>query len=584
MKALLDALRRLFAWRRRPAPQPAPSPAPQPAPVPSPQPAPAPARTDEQVIAWMREEMAAVTSRQPTAADLSTGLAYFQAEPYASMSEAEVRAAMRAMAKQQADLMGWPPPAGSPAPAPEPAPVPAPVPAPTPVPEPAPVPVPAPTPVPVPVPVPAGQWEFGRSQKDGPVDPVTKAITGRVRTIMVGPNQEYADLSKVPHKDAGPGWVVNVLYRPEPYRDAFMIGGQGTAQDPIIYNGVTDSQGRRPILDLADAVVAEGAEPLYPSGHHALGGVLIGRPAGKDYNTYKPRHIRFQGFEVLNVNKGSRVTVAGRTSTRGWCANVWVQLGEDVVLDNLVLRNGGMNLFTMAKDTEASQMCSRIRLSNSRLSEGGEANSYTEHNVYMQADSPVVFGNFIGRLKASALGSSFKDRSARLVMHDNHVIAHARALDLVHSEDSARGIAARSYYGTDYVFRNRIDANIYEAIHYGGDNMGEQEPNSPKFVPPLPYRKRLFFWQNDVDYGTGGRIAFGVSWSEGIVEAWENRFKFSGAEHYWLEYAGQLRRHANQVTGIQPRDARTGANQAHWSITDTGRIPDDQFLVELLTR
>lgn len=90
------------------------------------------------VAQWAREEMAKVTSRPISASEMTQGVAYFQAEPYRSQTEAQVRQAMFALSQQQAAANGWPPPAGAPAPAP----VPVPVPAPTPVPVPVPAPVP----------------------------------------------------------------------------------------------------------------------------------------------------------------------------------------------------------------------------------------------------------------------------------------------------------------------------------------------------------------------------------------------------------------------------------------------------------
>jgi hypothetical protein len=227
----------------------------------------------------------------------------------------------------------------------------------------------------------------------------------------------------------------------------------------------------------------------------------------------------------------------------------------------------------MAKDGELAHAGERITLRNSRLYGNGVVGQYLQHNVYMQSTSPRVTGNYLGKLKSGALGSTYKSRSSDERFSGNYVIASARALDFVHSEDQANGIAAQPLYGTDHVYGNTIVSDGPEFIHYGGDNMGEQGPEAAIFVPPLPYRKKLYFYNNvcTQTYAGWRCMAFMLSAKETGAEAWGNTFNLAftgGGQVSWLNFAGQLKLGANTMTGATPTDARDGAtNDGRYLVT-----------------
>lgn len=144
------------------------------------------------------------------------------------------------------------------------------------------------------------------------------------------------------------------------------------------------------------------------------------------------------------------------------------------MIENNVIYDNGFGLFTMAKDGVLSEACKRLVLRNNRIYGNGVNGSYLEHNVYMQSTNPIVEGNYFGQVRAGSQGSTYKSRSSGEVFRYNYVEASARAIDFVHSEDQAAGIAAQPDYGTDYIYGNIIvnDHNLpnggaYEPIHYG---------------------------------------------------------------------------------------------------------------------
>ena len=50
----------------------------------------------------------------------------------------------------------------------------------------------------------------------------------------VGPGQALAAIANVPWKSLQPGDLVRIHYRPEPYREKWVIGRSGTAQAPML--------------------------------------------------------------------------------------------------------------------------------------------------------------------------------------------------------------------------------------------------------------------------------------------------------------------------------------------------------------
>jgi hypothetical protein len=92
-------------------------------------------------------------------------------------------------------------------------------------------------------------------------DPVTSAVVGSHQTYNVGPGQTFAEPDSVPWGALVAGDVVNIFYRETPYRWKIGLRGQGTAQNPIVINGVTDSVGHRPQFDFNGARTASGSNP-----------------------------------------------------------------------------------------------------------------------------------------------------------------------------------------------------------------------------------------------------------------------------------------------------------------------------------
>ena len=423
----------------------------------------------------------------------------------------------------------------------------------------------------------------------GPVpdNPVTARVTG-TRTFDIGPGWPDT-FESVPWGTLTAGDVVNVHHRPQPYVAKIGLRAQGTAAAPVVLNGVTDAAGTRPVVSFTGARTAARSREVFtntPAYGESLGGIVIKRGPADAYFGPKPSHIQIRNLELRDA-RGSYTTLANKRARYLSAGCIYVHVGADILIENVIAANCAFGIFTMAKDDLLSQAVERITVRNSRIEGNGEPGSWFEHNLYIQADSPIIEGNFIGRVIAGSEGSSFKDRSARLIFRRNYVLSSARAIDLVHSEEQREGIGALPYYGNDYVYGNTIvNDSAGEAIHYGGDNLGEQEEGDEEFVPELPYRAHLFFWNNNVIHRVEGwrNSGFGLSLKSTVADVWGNRFHFGpeAVTHYWVEYAGDLRLGDNQITGEVQESGRDGSNPAMYRITNGNPVPDDDFLRTLL--
>ncbi len=421
-------------------------------------------------------------------------------------------------------------------------------------------------------------------------DPVTVPLVGAHQTYDVGPGRAYAEPDTVPWARLTAGDVVNIYYRPTPYRWKLCLRGSGTAAQPIVVNGVTDASGHRPSFDFAGARTASGCnlgggDDVFNVGSQwsleDYAGIMI-KPGVNDAYGYKPKWIQIKNLELIGAAPGrSFVNLAGATVPyMDSPAAIWIQPSADILLENNVIHDHGFGVFSMSKDATLLQACERLVVRANRIFGNGVVGSYLEHNLYIQSTNPLIEGNYFGLTRAGSEGSTYKSRSSGEIFRYNYVEASARAIDWVYAEDQTPGIATQADYGVDYAYGNVIvnDCALGNCaanpIHYGGDNLGEQENTATQFVPSTPYRGHLYFYNNTVvnhvDAGDTWRTAvFDLSLRDTTVDAWNNVFAFSGTSNFsWVEGAGQLRlRGANLAAGATVTSANDRALAVNYGVT-----------------
>lgn len=411
----------------------------------------------------------------------------------------------------------------------------------------------------------------------GPTRCQTPALraTGLGRTFDVGPGQEHADLSTVPWLTLQSGDVVNIHPREAPYATKFALRAQGSADAPVIINGVTDAKCNRPVITGAGATTAADAVGSgyfeTPGGEivERLGTVVIYRGANDAYG-HKPSNIRIQNLKIMGASSSQKF-VGHDGKAMGYAkgaAAIYAVVVDNLVIENCEITRSDSGVFVNTKNDAFAETSTFVTLRFNHIYNNGVPGSYLEHNVYMQAVRPLIEGNYIGQLVPGAKGSSLKDRSSGTVIRYNHVVAAARALDLVEAEGGLSTMQADPLYPHAWVFGNLIVSDwdnpgqsSASLIHWGGDNT------------PKNFRTgTLYFYQNTVL----SRIAKNQFWYVTIfdlpsaqqrVEAWSNVFAHYRNADYRLANAGKI---VLSGTNWLPK----GWTAAGASVQSDGRILD----------
>lgn len=307
----------------------------------------------------------------------------------------------------------------------------------------------------------------------------SQALVGKGQTYNVGPNQKYHELTEVPWLSLGPGDVVNIYQRAEPYRTKIGIRAQGRGDAPVVINGVTDAACNRPVISGENAVTARDAaqRSFFNKQYSEMLGVFLLYKHPDDPWGYRPQHLQFRNLKITGASKNNSYTAQDGSKARydGAAAAIYAVVVDDLLIENCEITGNGNGIFINSK--EDAQASSGVTLRANRIHANGNVGSWFEHNLYVQAARVLYEGNYIGQLIPGARGSSLKDRSSATVVRYNHIVAAARALDLVEIEGGVKPVMDDPYYPHAWVYGNLIDDDwklpgrgSVKLIHWGGDN------------------------------------------------------------------------------------------------------------------
>ncbi|MEY2873272.1 MAG: hypothetical protein RLZZ373_643 [Pseudomonadota bacterium] len=310
-------------------------------------------------------------------------------------------------------------------------------------------------------------------------DGCSRPLTGSGTTYHVGPGQAITELTDVPWLSLRAGDVVNIHHRAEPYRTKFALRAQGTADAPVVIHGVTDAKCNRPVISGQNAVTARDAVAMgYFNKQYTepYGLIFIYKSREQAWGS-RPKHIRIENLKLTGAHKDSRYTAQDGSIGQylGGAAAVYAVVVEDLTIENCEITRNGNGVFVNSKsEDEASR---NVFIRHNRIWENGNTGSWFEHNLYVQTARALYEGNSIGQLIPGAKGSSMKDRSSATVVRFNHIVAAARAIDLVEIEGGVRQILKDPLYPDAWVYGNLIVNDFknpglpsVKLIHWGGDN------------------------------------------------------------------------------------------------------------------
>lgn len=278
----------------------------------------------------------------------------------------------------------------------------------------------------------------------------------------VGPGLEFETPSDVPWESLGPGTLVKVHHRAEPYRDKWVINVAGTESDPVVVLGVP-ANGALPVISGADAVTRPELD--FTGEERSVIKIGTSNAPAND----RPSHITVACLDIRNARPGYTFTNdSGATSEYADnAAAITIEIGDHIAIENCELHDAGNGLFS-AHDT------SDLLISGNYIHDNGNPGSIYEHNSYTESSRITFQWNHYGPLCDGCEGNNLKDRSAGTVIRYNWIENGNRQLDLVETGDDA--IADLPEYRQTFVYGNVLveadGAGNSQILHYGGDGEG----------------------------------------------------------------------------------------------------------------
>lgn len=283
---------------------------------------------------------------------------------------------------------------------------------------------------------------------------------------------------------------MRIHHRATPYREKWVIGRSGTAQAPIVVQGVLGPNGERPVVS-GDGAVTPSPLNFW---NEPRGVIKVGGSNTPDSEIAS--HVVIENLEVRSAHTAYSFTndSGGVQAYAQNAAAIFVEAAEDLVIRNCVITDSGNGIFVAASDGATRD----IRIEKSWIHGNGNVGSIYEHNTYTAAIGMLYEGNRFGPLRAGAGGNNLKDRSAGLVVRYNWIESGNRQMDLVDAEDSDV-IVNDPGYGETFVYGNVLveddGSGNRQIVHYGGDSGNE-----------AIYRKgTLHFFHNTVVSTRAGR-------------------------------------------------------------------------------
>ena len=336
------------------------------------------------------------------------------------------------------------------------------------------------------------------------------------------------DIADVPWATLQPGDIVRIHWRPEPYREKWVICRQGTADQPITVTGVPGPNGELPVISGVNATTPANLNFWSEQrGVIKIGGANI--PADT-----MPRFIVIEGLEIRGAHPDYQFT--GRNNVvqnyASAASPIFIEKGENIIIRNNIITDGANGLFAASSDSAQSR---NILVEGNYIYGNGIVGSIFQHNNYTAAINITFQFNRFGPLRSGAPGVNLKDRSAGLVVRYNWIEGGNRNIDMVEGEDTAV-IRNDPAYRKTFVYGNVLikqDGGNNQVVHYGGDNGN-----------PATYRKgKLYFYNNTIySLRAGTTVLMRLSTNDETADA-RNNIIFNtaaGTSLAMLAEAGQL--------------------------------------------
>lgn len=338
---------------------------------------------------------------------------------------------------------------------------------------------------------------------------------------QVGPGKEFEAIGDVPLESLVAGDTVRIFWRAEGYHEKIMVGGQGTAEQPIRVCGVPGPNGELPVIDGEDATTRP--ELQFPFTGHQVRGLIIVGHKHDDPEELEPTHITIEGLEIKNASPPYSFTdkAGSNTAYSGNAAGIFVERGDHVTVRACEVHENANGLFIGTSGGDI--LTTNVLIESNYIHDNGSLDNYNEHNVYNEASNVVYQFNRFGPTRGGN-GNNIKERSAGVVIRYNWIEDGAHLIDLVDAQEATDTIALPSFHET-FIYGNVLLRTGYGAsmIHYGGDS-GETEYYRKG---TLHFFANTVFVENDTYEDYNRSAVFEASTNEERIDARNNVFASS---------------------------------------------------------
>jgi len=337
-----------------------------------------------------------------------------------------------------------------------------------------------------------------------------------------------AEMSEVPWLALSAGDEVHINWKEEPYRVKIGLRCRGTEEQSITIKGIPNGEGELPVWSGENATTPEqfteynGGNGFFSTEWDEFLGLILIKPGYLDDWGYKPGFITIENLKIMGANENNTY-IAMSDSIKNYhpfASGIHVLLVENFIVRGCELTDNGEGLFIVSRGGE-EQTSRNVLVERNRIYGNGADGNDHMHNVYTEAGNITYQYNYIGLVREGSYGSSFKDRSAGLIVRYNWIESSAYALDIVEAEDGHNPLYFEPNYHETYIYGNIIVNNTDSPthagslVHYGYDNVPEDARLGPHYfynntvvmTGTEPGGWRLNMFKGGTDWGDTSTLA-----------------------------------------------------------------------------
>jgi hypothetical protein len=314
----------------------------------------------------------------------------------------------------------------------------------------------------------------------GSASVATITITDDEIVYHVGPNQQFTSLAQVPWSTLAPGNRVRIHWRAEAYKEKLLLSARGTAEKPIVVEGIAGPNGELPVIDGTGATAAAniGYAPWFGDVmERSL--VAVARNATQPA-ACKPGHLVIANLEL--TMSGAQNPMPTFVKPDGSAGTYYSSAGaiflygaEHVTIRDCTIHDTPNGIVAASGSSEAT-LTRDVTVDRCWLYHSGKGSSYNGANLLTEGIGLTLQFSRLDRGLNGSNTANVLDRSAGVVIRYNRIEGGANLLSFIEPVSAPALIVADPSFATTHVYGNilRNGGGDYGTdgstlMRYGGD-------------------------------------------------------------------------------------------------------------------